>query len=125
MKLSILRLLDVEEGEWLEVLVTEEDGDWTAMVEAENKETEVDKVDKIAGTVDAVTMDMDSICDVEEELDADGLVDSGDGGQINNVNSDERGGGLLEEPEVKRFTCQLIKELFLLLQILNFLFLQD
>ena len=125
MKLSILRLLDVEEGEWLEVLVTEEDGDWTAMVEAENKETEVDKVDKIAGTVDAVTMDMDSICDVEEELDADGLVDSGDGGQINNVNSDERGGGLLEEPEVEHFTCRLMKELFLLLQILNFLFLRD
>ena len=104
----ILRLLEVGKGGRTDTEVTDEDGDWTATVEAEKEETELEETGGIEGaidSVDAVTMDVNSICDAEEELDADGLAGGGDSGRVDDDNSDERRGGLLEEPEVKRFTC--------------------
>ena len=94
-------------------------------MEAENEDTELEEMEGTEGWLD-VWLDT---CDTGEALDADELVGSGwdgDGGQVNDDISDERGGGLLEEqPEVKHFTHWLMKELFFLLHKFHDLFLQD
>ena len=111
----------VEEGD----CVIEEDGDWTATVGAEKEETDV-VVDEF-GMVEAVTMDV--WLEIWGGAETDGLDDGwwdGDGGQqVDDESSNKRDGGLEEPPEVDRFGRRPMKELFLLLHKVHFLFLRD